>query len=52
VQVGSASIARSGWLAIAASCDAADMVKTVQPAILYFGTPVVLVSTLNEDGTA
>jgi flavin reductase (DIM6/NTAB) family NADH-FMN oxidoreductase RutF len=27
------------------------MVRTVQPAILYFGTPVVLVSTLNEDGT-
>ncbi|HKI97405.1 MAG TPA: flavin reductase family protein [bacterium] len=28
------------------------MHKTIQPAILYFGTPVVLVSTLNEDGTA
>jgi flavin reductase (DIM6/NTAB) family NADH-FMN oxidoreductase RutF len=27
------------------------MVRTVTPAILYFGTPVVLVSTLNEDGT-
>jgi flavin reductase (DIM6/NTAB) family NADH-FMN oxidoreductase RutF len=25
---------------------------TIDPAILYFGTPVVLVSTLNEDGTA
>jgi flavin reductase (DIM6/NTAB) family NADH-FMN oxidoreductase RutF len=24
---------------------------TIDPAILYFGTPVVLVSTLNEDGT-
>jgi flavin reductase (DIM6/NTAB) family NADH-FMN oxidoreductase RutF len=24
----------------------------IDPAILYFGTPVVLVSTLNEDGTA
>src|SRR5579871_1697110 len=23
-----------------------------EPAILYFGTPVVLISTLNEDGTA
>ena len=23
-----------------------------EPNILYFGTPVVLVSTLNEDGTA
>ena len=25
---------------------------TIDPAILYFGTPVVLVSTLNEDGSA
>jgi flavin reductase (DIM6/NTAB) family NADH-FMN oxidoreductase RutF len=24
---------------------------TIEPAILYFGTPVVLVSTLNEDGS-
>lgn len=24
----------------------------IDPAILYFGTPVVLISTLNEDGTA
>ena len=23
-----------------------------EPAILYFGTPVVLISTLNEDGSA
>jgi flavin reductase (DIM6/NTAB) family NADH-FMN oxidoreductase RutF len=27
------------------------MHRTVEPAILYLGTPVVLVSTLNEDGT-
>lgn len=27
------------------------MHKTIDPAILYFGTPVVLVSSLNEDGT-
>ena len=27
------------------------MHKTIQPAILYFGTPVVLISSLNEDGT-
>ena len=27
------------------------MHSTVEPAILYFGTPVVLVSTLNEDGS-
>lgn len=27
------------------------MHKTIDPAILYFGTPVVLVSTLNPDGT-
>jgi flavin reductase (DIM6/NTAB) family NADH-FMN oxidoreductase RutF len=25
--------------------------RTIDPAILYFGTPVVLVSSLNEDGT-
>jgi len=25
--------------------------KTSEPSILYFGTPVVLISTLNEDGT-
>lgn len=25
---------------------------TIEPSILYFGTPVVLISTLNEDGTA
>lgn len=28
------------------------MHRTIDPAILYFGTPVILVSTLNEDGTA
>lgn len=28
------------------------MHRTVDPAILYFGTPVVLVSSLNEDGSA
>src|SRR6202521_1501089 len=27
------------------------MHKTVDPAILYWGTPVVLVSSLNEDGS-
>jgi flavin reductase (DIM6/NTAB) family NADH-FMN oxidoreductase RutF len=27
------------------------MHQTMEPAILYFGTPVVLVSTLNEDGS-
>ncbi|MEO6975775.1 MAG: flavin reductase family protein [Gallionella sp.] len=27
------------------------MHKTIEPSILYFGTPVALVSTLNEDGT-
>jgi flavin reductase (DIM6/NTAB) family NADH-FMN oxidoreductase RutF len=27
------------------------MHKVIEPAILYFGTPVVLVSTLNEDGS-
>jgi flavin reductase (DIM6/NTAB) family NADH-FMN oxidoreductase RutF len=28
------------------------MHRSINPAILYFGTPVVLVSTLNEDGSA
>ncbi len=28
------------------------MHRSIDPAILYFGTPVVLVSTLNEDGSA
>lgn len=27
------------------------MLRTIEPAILYFGTPVVLVSTTNEDGS-
>ncbi|HVW77771.1 MAG TPA: flavin reductase family protein [Alloacidobacterium sp.] len=27
------------------------MLQTIDPAILYFGTPVVLISTLNEDGS-
>ncbi|HEX7181700.1 MAG TPA: flavin reductase family protein [Thermoanaerobaculia bacterium] len=27
------------------------MHRTIEPAILYFGTPVVLVSSLNEDGS-
>src|SRR5699024_2961658 len=27
------------------------MHKTIEPNILYFGTPVVLISTLNQDGT-
>lgn len=27
------------------------MHKTIEPGILYFGTPVVLISTVNEDGT-
>jgi len=28
------------------------MHKTIEPTILYFGTPVVLISTLNADGSA
>ncbi len=27
------------------------MLRTIDPAILYFGTPVVLISTLNDDGS-
>ena len=29
-----------------------SMHKVVEPKIFYFGTPVVLISTLNEDGSA
>src|SRR5271168_5638606 len=29
----------------------APMHEVTQPAILYFGTPVVLISTVNEDGS-
>ncbi len=28
------------------------MHKTIDPTVLYFGTPVALISTLNEDGSA
>jgi len=28
------------------------MHKTIEPTILYFGTPVALISTLNQDGSA
>ncbi|MGP9689861.1 hypothetical protein ACT3TH_11950 [Psychrobacter sp. AOP22-C1-C5] len=28
------------------------MHKTIAPKVLYFGTPVALIGTLNEDGTA
>lgn len=28
------------------------MHQTIEPAILYFGTPVVLISTVNEDGSS
>src|ERR1700733_505714 len=28
------------------------MHRTIDPTILYFGTPVALISTLNEDGSA
>jgi len=28
------------------------MHKTIEPTILYFGTPVAIISTINEDGTA
>ena len=27
------------------------MHRTIEPSILYFGTPVVLISTVNKDGT-
>jgi flavin reductase (DIM6/NTAB) family NADH-FMN oxidoreductase RutF len=28
------------------------MHKTIEPSILYFGTPMALISTMNLDGTA
>lgn len=28
------------------------MHREIEPKIMYFGTPVVLISTLNEDGSA
>lgn len=28
-----------------------DTFRTIEPKILYFGTPVALISSLNEDGT-
>jgi len=28
-----------------------DQIRVIEPAVLYFGTPVVLTSTLNEDGS-
>jgi len=28
------------------------MPKTIEPSILYFGTPAALISTMNLDGTA
>lgn len=35
----------------ARGADTGGMHRTLMPRILYFGTPVVLLSTLNEDGT-
>jgi flavin reductase (DIM6/NTAB) family NADH-FMN oxidoreductase RutF len=32
--------------------DASNRHQITEPAILYFGTPVILLSTTNEDGTA
>lgn len=31
--------------------EAQDTFRTIRPSILYFGTPVVLLTTLNEDGS-
>ena len=42
---------RSGYFVIAAVRNVRFMHKTIEPTILYFGTPVALISTLNEDGT-
>jgi flavin reductase (DIM6/NTAB) family NADH-FMN oxidoreductase RutF len=43
--------ARSGYFALAPVRHIRFMHKTIEPTILYFGTPVALISTLNEDGT-
>jgi flavin reductase (DIM6/NTAB) family NADH-FMN oxidoreductase RutF len=37
---------------IAPSRHTCSMHQTIEPTILYFGTPVALISTLNEDGSA
>src|ERR1700684_243575 len=43
---------RKNWIADAAGwCHAERMHVNVSPSILYFGTPVVLISTRNPDGT-
>jgi flavin reductase (DIM6/NTAB) family NADH-FMN oxidoreductase RutF len=34
------------------SCPAEEEFKTVEPKILYFGTPVALISSVNDDGSA
>ena len=44
--------ARSGWLRQPPVGIVAFMHRTVEPTILYFGTPVAIISTLNEDGSA
>ena len=33
-----------------AECALAEQFKTIEPKILYFGTPVALITSLNEDG--
>jgi flavin reductase (DIM6/NTAB) family NADH-FMN oxidoreductase RutF len=43
--------ARSGYPARCALRHIGFMHKTIEPTILYFGTPVALISTLNEEGT-
>lgn len=36
----------------ASSCVVEEELRTIEPKILYFGTPVALVSSVNEDGSA
>ncbi len=38
-------------LAIAQNNDSTPVTRVIHPSILYFGTPVVLISTINPDGT-
>jgi flavin reductase (DIM6/NTAB) family NADH-FMN oxidoreductase RutF len=46
-------VAKSGFLASPDQIEVSEtcMHKSINPPILYLGTPVVLVSTLNDDGT-
>ena len=43
--------ARCGWRGTTDSKYRLRMHRTIEPTVLYFGTPVALISTLNADGS-